>query len=190
MASQGIDEFIAGKLVEHGVPVGVGFPVGVNEIAEAGFGGEKVFRIQSFLGPVHFLKVVPQAGEFYGAFAGGDGVHPYVIVKQHEVRSNGFMTAVHDGEMAGRALQEVVKRFTIDVKPRCGNQVIKVGIAFLYMVSVFQKVPDAFLPEVRCGLQKGDFKRFHEWEGQAPTSVGGMSSVSMPKGRFLRSNRS
>lgn len=43
MASQGIDEFIAGKLVEHGVPVGVdGWRK--MKLQKPAFGGEKVLH--------------------------------------------------------------------------------------------------------------------------------------------------
>ena len=152
MASQGIDRFITGKLVEHGVPVGMGFAVGVNEVAEPRFGGEEIFRIQPFLGPVHFLQVGPQAGEFHGTVIVGDGIHSYIVVKQHEVGCNGFMTAVHDGDMARCAFQKVVECFTIDVEPRRGDQVIEVGIIFLHVVPVLKKPPETFLSEVRSGL--------------------------------------
>ena len=47
MGPQGIDEPESGELVEHGIPVGMGFAVGVNEVAETRFGGqEDVYKRQ------------------------------------------------------------------------------------------------------------------------------------------------
>lgn len=130
----------------------MGFAVGVNEVAEARFGGQEGADVQACLAAVHFLQMVAQEGEFDGAVASGHRIQPDVVVKQHEVRGDGFMAAVHDGDMAGGPFQKIVKRFPVDVKPGGGDQVVEVGIVFHHAVTVFQELVNAFPAEIRSGL--------------------------------------
>ena len=65
---------------------------------------------------------------------------------------DGFMAAVHDGDMAGGPFQKIVKRFPVDVKPGGGDQVVEVGIVFHHAVTVFQELVNAFPAEIRSGL--------------------------------------
>ena len=135
-----------------GIPVGMGFAVGVNEVAETRFGGQESMGIQAFLSAVHFLQMVAKVGKFDSAVASGHRIEPDVIVKQHEIRRNGFMTAVHDGDVAGGPFQKIVKSLPVDVKPGGGDQVIKIGIVFHHMIPAFQKLKHSFPAEIRSGL--------------------------------------
>ena len=73
------------------------------------FGGQESMGIQAFLTAVHFLQMVAKVGKFDSAVASGHRIEPDVIVKQHEIRCNGFMTTVHDGDVAGGPFQKIVK---------------------------------------------------------------------------------
>ena len=152
MGPQRIDEPESGEFVEHGIPVGMGFAVGVNEVAETRFGGQESMGIQAFLTAVHFLQMVAKVGKFDSAVASGHRIEPDVIVKQHEIRCNGFMTTVHDGDVAGGPFQKIVKSLPVDVKPGGGDQVIKIGIVFHHMIPAFQKLKHSFPAEIRSGL--------------------------------------
>lgn len=152
MGPQRIDEPESGEFVEHGIPVGMGFAVGVNKVAETRFGGQESMGIQAFLTAVHFFQMVAKVGKFDSTVASGHRIEPDVIVKQHEIRCNGFMTAVHDGDMAGGPFQKIVKSLPVDVKPGGGDQVIKIGIVFHHMIPAFQKLKHSFPAEIRSGL--------------------------------------